>query len=55
MAIRSYCVTLDEEIVEKAKMIFYKQGIKLSSLFNQYLEDLVAKEESKKHNTRKKK
>ena len=47
MVIKNYCMSLEEEIVDKAKMIFYEKSQKLSPIVNQFLKELVEKEESK--------
>lgn len=46
--IQRYSVTLDEEIVGRAKKIYTEAGGKLSPLINKLLKDYVEKNEVKK-------
>jgi len=47
MVIKNFSVSLEENLVERAKKLYKKYGTKLSPLLNQMLEEWCDKEEEK--------
>ena len=45
MAIKQYSVTLEEDVVEEAKIKYQKNGSKLSPLLSQLLKEWVEEQE----------